>query len=433
MGDIARYLPDDMYNAAVGANSPSASNVYATINDLSGLGDNIYTADGTLAGARTVTFGANNLIFDVSGGGLLEIDPGGAPPGHSRLQLSHDGTNALVEASGGAGDARALKLKSNLLATPGIILETGSGDIAIQNSSFKYTLNHTATANRVYTWQDADGTIAFLSDVSSIYAANGTVGSGRIATLTDTLAFDRTTHSMVVGGTTNYVDIEFPDGSVHPLAFYENRVGGSATGNNYSLQFYFNDNAGTRTLGQSITTRIDGATTPGVGIVGNSINLGNDLKVQSNNRVLINPSSLTAAAVAQLEVRGDATTTNTTLLARSGGNTASQLVMRAQNLAGNDLFYIDATGKFFHNASGIVTADFNARGFTDNNLLYVDAGLDRVGIGTATASIASKFTVSGGDIEVVGQNDGVILRDRTSNARYRIYIDSTGTLFTEAA
>jgi hypothetical protein len=215
-----------------------------------------------------------------------------------------------------------------------------------------------------------------------------------------------------------------------PFSLYENRVGGSITGDNYAINLFFNDNVGTRTLGNSITTRIDGATVAGPGIVGNSINIGADLKVQSNNRVLISPISLTAAAVAQFEVRGQAgVSPNTTFLSRSAGNTASQIVMWAQNLAGNSLFYIDATAKHFHNVSQLSTGDFNMRGLTDVNLFYADASTDRVGIGIA--ALTSKLTVNG-DIETLTNTKGIIVLDRTNATRYRIYTDG-GVLNTEAA
>lgn len=49
------------------------------------------------------------------------------------------------------------------------------------------------TDQRTYTFQDASGTLAFLSDIpaaNNIYSNNGTVGAGRVATLTDYIAFN---------------------------------------------------------------------------------------------------------------------------------------------------------------------------------------------------------------------------------------------------
>jgi hypothetical protein len=54
--DITRQLPNDEYQAAVGANSPTAANPFATIADTTGgTADTIYTADDTVLTNRTAT------------------------------------------------------------------------------------------------------------------------------------------------------------------------------------------------------------------------------------------------------------------------------------------------------------------------------------------------------------------------------------------
>ena len=53
---IKRNLPDDEYQAALAANSPTAANPFATIADTGGGGGNtIYTADDTVLTNRTAT------------------------------------------------------------------------------------------------------------------------------------------------------------------------------------------------------------------------------------------------------------------------------------------------------------------------------------------------------------------------------------------
>lgn len=64
--DILRILPDDVYNAAVDANAPSASNVFATMADLIPDTDtNIYNTNGTVGAGRIATL-TDSLTF--SGG-----------------------------------------------------------------------------------------------------------------------------------------------------------------------------------------------------------------------------------------------------------------------------------------------------------------------------------------------------------------------------
>jgi len=61
--DIKQLLPRDSYNAIVGANAPSASNVFATIADIPSAA-NIYTNNGSLSANRTVTLGVRTLTFN---------------------------------------------------------------------------------------------------------------------------------------------------------------------------------------------------------------------------------------------------------------------------------------------------------------------------------------------------------------------------------
>jgi hypothetical protein len=280
-------------------------------------------------------------------------------------------------------------------------------------------LAHTPNAgNFTATLKAESGTIAYLTDVASIYGSDGTTGAGRVVTLTDTLDFKD-----------GEITFEVPQGSFSPLSFYENRVGGANNGDNYSLDFYFNDSSGAKTLGKSIVARVNGV--PSLGNVDVDFTFAGQFKVQSNDRVLITPNALTLAPVAQLEVRGDATTSNVTFLSKSGLSTASQIVIWAKNSNDSNLFYIDGVGKSFFNESSLVTGDFQHKGFTDSNLFYSDAGLDRVGIGTATAQISSKLTVTG-DVETLGNTDGLIVLDRTNATRYRIYSDG-GVLSIEVA
>lgn len=177
------------------------------------------------------------------------------------------------------------------------------------------------------------------------------------------------------------------DGSINPISLYENRVGGGINGDNNSIDFYYNDSSGLKTLGGQIQTIIQ---TPTAGDVKMSMLLKNDLKIQDTGRVLVTPNALTAAAVAQFEVRSTtASGGNVACLFKSGGNTSSQVVLLLQNLAGNNLTYVDATGKHFHNVSQLSTGDFQMSGDNETHVFYMNAGTDNVGIGTNTPSTSS--------------------------------------------
>ena len=64
MGQIRRDLPNDEYQAAVGANNASASNVFATINDLTGAGG---IEHGVAAGTNTYTVAIPGVVSYTDG------------------------------------------------------------------------------------------------------------------------------------------------------------------------------------------------------------------------------------------------------------------------------------------------------------------------------------------------------------------------------
>jgi len=297
--------------------------------------------------------------------------------------------------------------------------------------AFETILNYTtATANNVATLQNASGTIAYLSDITggnSFYSADDTVGAGRIATLTDTLEISKTTQKLTIGGA-SFLDIEVAQGTGNPLSLYQNRVGGANNGDLSSFGFAFNDSSGVRRSVMPITARV---VSTAVSSVNASLNFTEHLKVDFNGEVIISPLSLTASASAQFEVRGQSgVSNNITSLFVTPAATSSQIAIAASNGSQN-LFLIQGDGKLIHNRDNLATADLQHKGFTDINLFYSDAGLDRVGIGTATAQISSKLTITG-DTETLGNTNGFIVLDRTNATRYRIYSDG-GVLSIEVA
>lgn len=79
-------------------------------------------------------------------------------------------------------------------------------------------------------------------------------------------------------------------------------------------------------------------------------------------------------------------------------------------------------GAVLNNAG--IDSDTQIKGNNDDNLIYADAGLDAVGIGTATP--ASKLTVAG-DIEVLDDARGLIL-ESPDGTRWRVQVDNSGVL-----
>lgn len=310
--------------------------------------------------------------------------------------------------------------------------------------AFETILGYTTpTSDNTVTIQDGSGTLAFLSDVSSMYSADGVISSNRIVSTTDknltfstdgnaiALNIDGTLGTLGVGTTgvsSTSIDIKFDPG-MSPLGFYQNRVGGASIGDSVNSGWAFNDNLGNRTGGtSSILCRVTGV---GAGTVSTSLTLSNTINV-TNGGVLVHPSAATQGVNAMFQVKQTAASPFDACMSLvSRGNTASQTIFQANNLAINTALKITGDLNSVFNGSQIATGDLSHQGLTDTNLFYSDAGLDRVGIGTATANISSKLTVTG-DVETLGNADGLIVLDRSNATRYRIYSDG-GVLSIEAA
>lgn len=78
MFDIARFLPNNEYQAAINSNSPSAINPFATINDLGGGTTTIYNGDDTLTGNRLVSMANFTLGFSGGNTGFIGGETGTA-------------------------------------------------------------------------------------------------------------------------------------------------------------------------------------------------------------------------------------------------------------------------------------------------------------------------------------------------------------------
>ena len=259
-----------------------------------------------------------------------------------------------------------------------------------------YTANSQLTGHRIVDGQtlydldflDIDSFEVNANDISLASVSNTAIGAGGHLDLfaTDGVGINLTAPP------TAALDIRLETGNA--LSLYEDRAGGALNGDVFGLDFYFNDSLGTRTLGGAINARVDGA--PTTGDVNMSLILNNNLKIQENNRVLITPGVLTKSAVAQFEVRGEAgVTTDPTALFVGGGNASStDIVLKASNNVGSNLLELTNSGRFWHNVSGLSTADFLMVGGTETYSFFMDAGKDAVGIGEGTINDAAKLHIT---------------------------------------
>tara|TARA_R110001606_G_scaffold10162_1_gene43696 strand:+ start:428 stop:1867 length:1440 start_codon:yes stop_codon:yes gene_type:complete len=121
--------------------------------------------------------------------------------------------------------------------TSGQNVEITAGDsIDFGNSGFLGSLvPNTLTANRQYDLPDTTGTIALLSDIPSadnIYTADGTIGTNRVATITDSLRFRDLSTSLDVVKINGSGEFELSaGGSIYGKMFTNGKwaLGGSTT------------------------------------------------------------------------------------------------------------------------------------------------------------------------------------------------------------
>jgi len=73
---IKRNLPDDKYQAAVGANAPSSTNVYATMADVGGGGGatlrNVFATDTFATANETINCTANTFTVNLPTAALIQ-------------------------------------------------------------------------------------------------------------------------------------------------------------------------------------------------------------------------------------------------------------------------------------------------------------------------------------------------------------------------
>jgi hypothetical protein len=492
--DILRFLPNNEYQAAINANAPTALNPFVTIADLAGLGNNIYNADGVLTGNRNVDLAGNDLTFDTGGGGKISIseNPSG-PPATRNMEIYVNTTEAVIAGLGTTtpGGTPVRIIGGVQPGSRGIVLETPINIIEWFHATNTQGLIHDASAisgsDKTATWRNLSGTVAYLSDIpaapTTLYSGNSTIGAGRVATITDTLSFTGSgapsatglvsiTNSTAAIATSRGLSITV-NGANTTNEGINLSVSGATTNRSIVItsgEIFQSAEEVKNVFGYNVPSHLDGTVS-----VGANNNSTMDINFHSHNRGRTGThygfqyTTTTGSGGAGSTIYGVHSTVGTNLSTNVAGyflgygrtSAATAYGVQAEGRVPNDEVH---TGTIYgvHSlvsvnnaaASGNILvatrshANLNVNG-SDTNYLYghqidlnVAAGAavnnDAIGLdvnisnsGTVTGLfLAARFNK---DIEVTGGTNGVILEDRTSGTRYRVYIDATGVLHTEAA
>lgn len=364
------------------ATIPTANRI-ATFQDADGtiayLSDiptpvNLYTADGSLSGTRTVTIGANPLDFAITGSGKFKMyDFLGSPI----FEVTDGAGASSVFLDGGSTVHSSFK---NSLAVGQILSGIGAKLDVLGN--VRFTVTGTETNGNVLQ-TDATGLGTWVNPntlaVNNLYSADGSLAADRIVTMgANDLTFSGTNGDVFMANALTLLELNVDAGSGKPLSFYEPM---KTSGGSFNIDFYADDDSDIKTLGASITARIGANSTPGV--VNMDMVFHSRMKLQYNDRFLFTPAAASKAAVAHFEVRGLAgTTANLNLLSVSNGDLISNEIMRGVNASGQIQYILSGNGRCQFNRSGNSGGDFQVEGVAGAFLFYTDASQDAIGIGT---------------------------------------------------
>lgn len=270
----------------------------------------------------------------------------------------------------------------SFIQTTGII-NIGSVGKTVNINGLKMPLFDGAT-NQVLTTDGVQNLT--LQNSQNIYNNDGALSGSRTVNMAaNDLVFTRTTGNFGVGLSSPLNPFEVGLGNTNGVfGLYADRVAGASVSDNQNINFYYNDNTGTRTLGtNNISSRVAAV---GAGSVTTDVLIGSQFKVLGNGNTLFHPSAATQPASAFVHIKETGTDNNIGLLVDGNGNTASQSIFWARNLAQNSLFRIDGAGKGIFNDANLTGGDFNIQGSTENNLFFADASQNSIGLGTAGPS-----------------------------------------------
>ena len=413
--NITRFLPDNEYQAAISSNSPSATNPFATIADLSGISQDLQSVMNVGSSATVSTI--PSIIYNDGVGQIDTFRLGG------RAQLKTQDATGYVDillrpassyirdTANSQGIKYSADYSVNGIANYGDLWIPSYG--AVKNQIGGKNVNALIKAPTVtqdgyaVTWDNTIGNYTLTSigaDGNGIYTGSGSLSVPTTVTMGSnslTLSGNTTT---LIGGASSGSTVSFNARNLdnsHNMSYYNN-------GNLINTGGIYGKN-----LGANNTLTGGGYSLRAKGLLSGSSGIAELVGNKGFSKIDIRTS------VDDIYMSFIDSTSTSTILISSLGNTYFN--------GGNTGFgTITPTAKV-----NIAGGNLKVEGLTDTNLLLVDYSVDKVGIGVAAGSITSKLTVNG-DLETLGNGNGVIVADAVTGTRYRIFMNN-GVLTTQLA
>ena len=442
-GKFRRDLPNDQFEAALNANTPSSGNPFATIADLGGGVNTIYSADDTIATNRIVTIGTGNTLrFNIAAGSTTKFFVGRdtATPVSPIHFYAPDAAGTWIEGFN-TGDQSALRVY-NFGRTIIALQAQNNGNVYLSPEIGATTRSQVAIGN---------GTSALAGTRLYVRGGGNTDGTfilqaGNSADTKKLILTDNGQLATYAGGT----------------AALNSNYGQYNQAANYTYGFGFISSAGVTT-----NTRIlhGGSVANAVGLEVNFIAAptGTVKGIRAVNYTTASTNNIGIEAAAR---NGSTTTIGLDALIPGGEGTAPSLYRAAvRATAGSNLSavtyglysevsyqnvgtnfvddYTAVRGKAIgtSGAAGstgaIIGGDFSTAGTAgtgDRIALRVPSTGNNgtIVFGADSVSANASLLEVTGDVETIGNTRGVIVEDRTDTNRYRIYTDG-GVVHTELA
>jgi hypothetical protein len=442
-GKFRRDLPNDQFEAALNANTPSSGNPFATIADLGGGTNNIYSSDGTILSNRIVTIGTGNTLrFNIAAGSTTKFFVGRdtATPVSPIHFYAPDAAGTWIEGFN-TGDQSALRVY-NFGRTIIALQAQNNGNVYLSPEIGTTTRSQVAIGNgtsalastRLYVrgGGNTDGSFILQAGNASdtkklILTDNGQLatGSGQAALLSSSFGqIHRATNYQFgfgfysAGGVTTAMTVQHTGNIANPVAFsaaFQGAKTGTAVAGSFSaIATGTTTQRGVDGIARNATSLVEGVR----GTAG-----GGDSVIASQYLAGVVGSSASSVNNLQYGVYG--------LAQYNGGaiNYTKELIA-VKGIATGTTGAAGSTG-------AIIGGDFSTAGTAgtgDRIALRVPqtGNNGTIVFGADSVSANASLLEVTGDVETIGNTRGVIVEDRTDTNRYRIYTDG-GVVHTELA